>query len=576
MTKTRLFTVIGGAVITGLIGCTNTVPPKTAATPQPVYYLPVKKVEVPAKPFPAETLYDLLVAEIAGSRNEYGVTLTKYIKQAFTTRDPVIIARATRVAALLDANSHALSLAQLWSELEPDNIEARRFAAHYLGLARQLVKAFPHAVYMLEHGEGEPLRSLATWSASASKEQRADLLAAWTTLDPELANTPDAQLAKATLLWRQGEASSALAVVQSLLERDSKSEPSLLLRAQILQQQGKLDAARAALDDALFLLPESKQLRLHAIQMWAGIDLDRTRQELSTLASLYPQDDMLMYSLSLISIEIGIPDYAEKLLNNLLSSTTHSADAHYQLAKLAEHKNDSNLAEKHYRQVRSGQHMLNAAARLSDLMLARSSLPEARMYLKQLRLEHPKQAAAIYQVESELLVQANRLPEANQLLTAALEEMPDNNQLLYAHSLVSERQGNVAMAEQSLRTILDSNPNNAMVLNALGYSLTNHTDRFEEAYNLIKRALKLNPDDPATLDSLGWVLYRQGKAEEALVYLQRAMETLPDPEVAAHLGEVLWSLGRKDEARKVWQDSLRDNPNHASITKVMERLETSE
>ena len=574
MRKTRVLSAGALLVAFGLGGCTATAP-QTAAVPQPLPDPPAR-VEAPTKPFPAETLYDLLVAEIAGSRNEYGVTLTKYIKQAFATRDPVIVARAARVAALLDANSHALTLAQLWAELEPDNIEAHRYAAHYLGLARQLVKAFPHAVYLLERGEGEALRSLANYSASASKEQRTQLLAAWQTLSPQLANHPDALLAKAALLWRQDNVDSALAIVQHLLERDPDSEAPLLLRVQILQQQGKIDAALAALDDALILLPASKQLRLHAIQLWAGRDLERTRSELAKLAELFPQDDMLMYSLALISVEVGMPEYAELLLHNLLDSPTHSADAHYQLAKLAEQQNNTELAEEHYRQVRSGQHMLNAAAHLADLMLSQSRLSEARMYLKQLRLEQPNQAAALYQVESELLVQANKPQLAHELLTDALQKMPDNNQLLYAHSLVSERLGNIAMAEQSLRTILDRNPNNAMVLNALGYSLTNHTDRFDEAHKLISLALKLNPNDPATLDSLGWVLYRQGKPEEALPYLQQAMEALPDPEVAAHLGEVLWALGRRDEALKIWRDSLRDHPEHPTITETMERLEVGE
>lgn len=570
MTKSRFFFPGALAIAFGLAGCTGTAQ-KTVSVQHPVY--PTAPEEAPVKPFPAETLYDLLVAEFAGSRNEYGVALTKYIKQAFATRDPVIVARAARVAALLDANNYAMKLAELWVELEPDSIEAHRFAAHYLGLTRQLVKAFPHAIYMLEHGESESLQALATYSGAAQEEQRAQLLANWHTLKPELANHPAALLTKATLLWHQGNADGALALVQHLLEQEPDNEPSLLLRVQILEQQGNIKAAQTALDDALFLLPNSKQLRLHAIQLWAGEDLTRTRQELATLAKLFPQDDMLMYSLALISVEVGMPDYAEKLLQNLLDSPTHSADAHYQLAKLMEQTNDIARAEKHYRQVRSGQHMLNAAAHVSDLMLAQNRLPEARLYLRQLRLEQPDQAAAIYQVESELLVQANQLEQAYDLLNNALEEMPGNSQLLYALSLVSERRGNIAMAEQSLRTILENNPNNAMVLNALGYSLTNHTSRYDEAQMLIRRALKLNPDDPATLDSLGWVLFHQGELEEALVYLQRAMSALPDPEVAAHLGEVLWTLGRRDEAIDVWQKSLGTHPNHPTITKTMDRLE---
>jgi len=138
--------------------------------------------------------------------------------------------------------------------------------------------------------------------------------------------------------------------------------------------------------------------------------------------------------------------------------------------------------------------------------------------------------------------------------------------------MTAEKLNNLQQLEADLRRMLEIRPNDATALNALGYTLTDRTDRHQEAFGYISAALEQRPEDPAIIDSMGWVLYRLGRPDEALPYLQRAYEAYPDPEIASHLGEVLWVLGQKKEARRIWQDTLKAHPDNDIIKETVNRL----
>ena len=162
--------------------------------------------------------------------------------------------------------------------------------------------------------------------------------------------------------------------------------------------------------------------------------------------------------------------------------------------------------------------------------------------------------------------------QASDTLTAAIEAFPDNEQLLYARAMEFDQKGNLEAMEADLRKIIAQNPQNAVALNALGYTLADKTDRLQEALQLITAALSLRPDNPAIQDSMGWTLFKLGEKEKALQLLGAAYLNYPDGEVAAHLGEVLWSLGKEDDAKQVWRNSLRQQPDHPILIKTLQRL----
>ena len=184
----------------------------------------------------------------------------------------------------------------------------------------------------------------------------------------------------------------------------------------------------------------------------------------------------------------------------------------------------------------------------------------------------PARAEQLYGLEADSLSRNGYLQDSRVTLDAGVKAFPESNSLRYARAMLADQQGEVDLMESDLRAILAGDPDNATALNALGYTLTNRTQRYDEAYALISRALALEPDEPAILDSMGWVLFRKGRLDESLQYLNRAYAAFPDPEVAAHLGEVLWTMGRTEQALRIWRDALAQSPDHDVIMGTLRRL----
>ena len=209
--------------------------------------------------------------------------------------------------------------------------------------------------------------------------------------------------------------------------------------------------------------------------------------------------------------------------------------------------------------------------RLAFLRAKRGDVSQAREILQRMRDQSSDNALALFMVEAEILDEVERPDEARAVYDEALSVFPDDDTLLYARGLHAMKRGQIELGERDLRQIIEADPEHADALNALGYTLADQTDRFEEALALIERAHALKPEEPAILDSLGWVHYRLGDLERALDYLQQANDLLQDGEIAAHLGEVLWALGRRTEAWAVWDKAVDADPEHAYLQEVVGR-----
>jgi len=550
---------------------------KTSSTTEPVIDnnsrpKPEQKLEYPIRPFDADTLYDLLVGELAGIRNNFGTAQKKYLAQARLTRDPGVVARAAQISAYMENRPAVLELSQLWVEVEPNSLDAHSLYSMSLGQHGRYDEALKHAEFALERGQNEPLMSLVVSANRANKEQRTTLLKQYQKLEARVPDNTFLQLTKAMLQRQQGLYSDGLNTVNRLLSQDSTMQSAIMLKAQLLFQLGKKTEASAFLEQSLANAPNNKRMRLQYARLLAESDLEGAHNQLAILSTQYPNDSELMYSLALAKKGLKKNSEAIELFTQLTKYPRTSYSAHFELGILAEQNDNIEAVLTHYRQVRSGPKFLPAAVRLSRFMADHGQLDDARLYLQKLHLENPKQAASLYQIESELLAEQKLLGEAYDVLSNAIRHEPNNIQLLYMRSLLSEKQKDFARSEQDLRAILTQDANNAMALNALGYTLTIHTNRYKEAEQLILRALELNPGDPATTDSLGWVCYRLGKHDEAIKHLRNALSMLPDPEVAAHLGEVLWVTGEHDEAITIWQKILDNDPDNSIIRETMERL----
>ena len=360
--------------------------------------------------------------------------------------------------------------------------------------------------------------------------------------------------------------------MRDFLNSRPDDQKGILLLAQILHQKSQGQEAIKLLKDALQKFPQNRRLRTQYARFLAAKSPEKAIAQLELLRSEDQKDQEVNFVLGLMQFSQGRLEIAKDLLRQASTQQSLRANAQYHLGVIAERQRNISEAINHYSQVRYGRNYIVAASRLSGMLADHRSINEARQYLQRLRISQPNKAVNLFQVESNLLLRMRQPKQALIILSTGLESYPDDPELLYARSMVAEQQDNFALAESDLRSLLAQDENNATVLNALGYTMILHTDRMEEAYELILRAYSLAPNEPSIIDSLGWVLFKLGRPVEALEYLTRAFDIVSDPEIASHLGEVLWALEYNEKAMDVWLYALKENPNHTIILETMLRL----
>ena len=340
----------------------------------------------------------------------------------------------------------------------------------------------------------------------------------------------------------------------------------------MLQEQGKTAGALEYLGRLIELEPENDRYRTAYARMLVNARrFDDALEEFRTLAEQTPEDADVRYALALLLLQTNRHDEAEEQFETLIEQGQQVETAQYYLGQLAETREHLVLAIRRYQRVDQGQHYLDAQVRIAVLLAKQDRLDRAREHLHAVQSRNSKEEVRLYLVESELLIDADKYGDAKAIYDHALEEHPENTDLLYARAMLAEKMDRLDLLEQDLRSILSREPNNAQALNALGYTLADKTDRYEEAYEFISRALELKPDDYYVLDSMGWVLYRLGRHQEALEYLRRAAAASDDSEVAAHLGEVLWVTGDKAGAHQVWESALETTPDDERLRELIKR-----
>ncbi len=524
--------------------------------------------------FEPDTLFGLLVAEIAGYRNQFDVALANYLGQARRTRDPGIAERAARIAQYVGARAAALEAAQIWLEGDPQALDAHKLAAKLLIDEQNLAEAMHHLEFILEQ-EGEAgFDFLALNAQSLEEDDRGSVLDAFDHLLTLHPDNPQLLFGKAILLRQAGELEEALVLSERLLQAAPDYVQGHILYGRLLQENGQHDAAIASLSASLQRFPDEAAIR----QQYARILIDAERvadaaEQFELLVRNDPQNADLIYSLGLVYMELDRQDKAEQQFRQLLQLDNRTDEANYYLGTIQEDRGDFSGALEYYARVSSEGANLGAPARVARLKAEHEGIDSMRAYLDTLRGKEPELETPLDLLEIEVLMELKALDEAMTTVNAGLRRDPDDINLLYARAMVAEKQGNLEKLEEDLNRILELDPENAAALNALGYTLADRTDRYQEALELISKAIALKPDDPAITDSLGWVQYRLGNYEEALRLLRQAFDQFPDHEVAAHLGEVLWVTGNEPEARRVWLEALQRTPDSELLQRVMQRFQ---
>jgi tetratricopeptide (TPR) repeat protein len=595
-----------------------------AACAQPVRQADVAVAPSPAQPQPAAVaaapaapkdpdlpkidlserlLFELLLAEIAGQRGDAVRSSQAYTDLARRTRDPRVARRATEMSLYARNQAQAAEAAALRMEAPPEQVKAvQAQVARSLALAAEAgtiwVETDPESMQALQALTGILVNANQTESVRPYLErllakepdstansllqlnrllQRVPDKAAALRLIREL-TAPYAKLAEAHFAVAQAalianDEPLALTEIRAAQELRPEWEGAALFEAQLLQRESSA-AAIARLQAFLKTSPRAREARTALARLLVGDkQYPEARAQFQALLDAFPDDTDVIFAVGILSIQLADFARAEANLRRLLDLDYKDKPAiHLYLGQIAEDQKQYDLALARYTEVGSGEHFLMAQVRAANVLAKQGKIDDARRHLQAVPASGSLQRAQLMLAEAQLLREANQLPAAFEFLGESLEKLPNHPELLYEYAMLAEKLGRNDVLEASLRKLIAVKPDHAHAYNALGYSLADRNIRLDEALQFIDKAMKLAPDDAFIVDSMGWVQFRLGNLEDSLRYIRRAYGTRRDPDIAAHLGEVLWALGRRDEAKRVWQDAAKTSPDNEALLNTMKRF----
>jgi len=519
------------------------------------------------------TLYDFLVGEIAVQRGDLPLAAKTYLALARRTRDARVARRAVEIANQAKETETALAAARLWYELEPST-HALQVLAATLVAAKRVDEAAP-VLEKLFNAEGVNRENafLQVNRLLAGSPDKTANLRVIRALAAKNAQMPQAHFAVAQAAAIAGDDDAALAASREAQKLRPDWELAVLLEAQVLQKRSPAVAAKR-LGEFVEKYPDSREARLsYARVLVQDKRLPEARTQFEAVAATSPKNPEVIYAVGLLAFQVKDYPAAEGYMKRVLDLNYRDPDAvRYLLGQIAEEQKLWPRAIEWYESIQDSDHMLPARMRTANAIAKQGRLDEARRFLKRVAAENPEEQAQLTVAEAQLLREANRNEEAFQLLSEALQKEPDQPELLYDHALTAEKLDRFDVLEANLRKLIQVRPDHAHAYNALGYSFADRNMRLPEARKLIERALELAPDDYFIMDSMGWVLYREGDLKGAAEHLRRAYNGRPDAEIGAHLGEVLWMMGEREEADRIWQESLKASPDNETLQKTIKRL----
>lgn len=565
-----------------LAACSTSAPPAdtvesaTTATPSPMRAEPVPEIEYGS--FTEDQLFEAIISELGAQRGQVELAGDSYFDLAMSTRDLTIIQRAIQFASVNGDTNALLQLGLLWAELEPSNSQPQLLLSIQFLENGSFQQAISHMARVIELGGNIDFAALSSRTGRLNPQDRAALIDILRQLRIEFSEQDSIHLTLIQLLAQNGSFDESLSELQQLKQRSELTPNLVMLEAQILQNLEQPERALRVMRDGAQRFETDKTVRLsYARMLIQNEDYDLAQREFQALVELDPQDWETLYSIALLDTQLENWDNAIASYEKLIGVDQRADESQYNLGAIYQQLENFEKAIEHFRQVRIGtNNFLAAQQQATRLSIQIGELEDAHDWLSQLSRGQPRLEVLFTTIESSLLIQQGLNAEAEQLLNTALNKFPNETDLLFARVLYYDSQGDRAGSERDLQQIIRMLPEDSRALNHLGYMLADQTDRYDEALELIERAIAVSPDDPAIIDSLGWALYKVGRYEESLVHMRRAFAAFPDDEVASHLGEVLWALERYDEAMRVWQDALEVEPGSPLIIEAMERLQAVE
>ncbi len=575
-----MMTIQRSAILLSLLlaACAHAPQQAIQTVEEPVATAPEPKAEKPLNlpnlELTGQMLYEFLLGEVANQRGRADMASRIYMKLANSTRDPRIANRAAHLAYDSRDMGKAVEALTLWLELDPASLPAKQMLSMTLISGGRLDEARPHLVDMLAaHPDRAGHALMKIYPFLQQHPDKAAVFSLLNDLAQPYPRASEAHWVLAQAAEAAGKRELALSEVRQARALRPELESAVLVEAQLLRREST-NQALETLNKYLASYPEASEARL----FYARVLLEQkryaeSRAEFRRLLDVHPENADLAFAVAMISLEMGELEQAESGLRQALAKgKKDEGTVYYYLGQLSEAQKDDEKALQNYRKVREGEHAYNAGMRSIHLANKAGKLEEAREYLRQIVPQNNQQRVQLLLTEAQLLREAKQVEAAYQVLVQGLEKLPNHPDLLYVTAMLADQVGKHDDFEKMMRKVIQIKPDHAQAYNALGYSLLDRNERIEEGMRLVEKAIELAPGDIAVIDSVGWGHYRLGNIPKSLEFLNRAYTAHPDPEIAAHLGEVLWVQGEKEQAKKVWNDSLKSHPDNAVLQAVMKKF----
>jgi len=536
-----------------------------------------------------DLFYRILLGDVALQRGDVALAARAYLDAAREAQDARLARRATEIALTGRLRAQAQEAAHLWSSLDPTAERPRQIIAALASgdsaaqladpatddLRTRLERLLAEAA-VSGQGVGEVFLQLNR--AFAQQSDKGAVLALIRDLAKPYGKAPEAHFAVALAAYNaMGDdpdmGAEALREADAALALRPDWERAALLKSEVLAKRMPGDAI-GYLESFLKAQPNSKPIAGALAQLYADEKrYPEARAVLQKLLDREPDSPELTFGIAAVSLQMKDYATAETLLQKLKAANYGEPGVvDLYLAQVAEETKRYDDAIARYKAVTEGDRAWLAKLRIGALYGKQKKIAEGRKWFAELPAVTIEQRVQVRQGEAQMLREAGDDAGAMTVLQKALDEFPDNADLIYDYAMVAEKLDRVDEAQKQLARLVELKPDDAQALNALGYTLVDRTDRTQEGYELIEKAHKISPADPFILDSMGWALFRLGRLQEAESFLRRALAERPDAEIAAHLGEVLWAKGDRDMARAIWQPQLESNPDNAVLKETVKRL----
>ena len=526
-------------------------------------------------PLTAELTYLILTAEVASQRGDPIGAAELYNRAAGLIESPKLASRATQMANSTRDQKRIDRALNRWVEVDPTDADIYMLKAPFLMLQGKYDDVAPAVNSALTLAPEQLATYLARLTDNLSKIVKAEpALNIMKQLDVFQQQNPHALYQYSRLAAYFQKYDEALPTINAVLDYESDFQQALILKAKILQRLDRGEEALNTLKGPAHNKSASRILRFTYAQLLGeNNQIEKSRQFFEQLHAEKADEPDVVFALGVIALEEKHGQKAKTYFNRLLDLGDPGQQAAYFLGLAEKLNNNVEQALVWFSSVPNNNPRFQAAQTHYVTLLAdNGAMAKARQHLANIRTANPKLAVQYYLFESSFLQERNQKQAASTLLNKAVAEHPKDIDLLYGRAMLAESMDRLDILEQDLRAILAIDPDNAQTLNALGYTLTDRTDRHQEALILINKALAISPEDPFYLDSLGWVYYRLGQLDKAEQILKQAVAIQDDPEFLAHLGEVLWQQGQQHEAKKIWQQGLDYDAANKLLLKTMQHF----